>query len=130
MVVDTSAILAILEDEPEGRPLLELLFGQTELRMSMVSVVETAIAALGRGTIGRARALELIDALSIEPVPVDAMQMGFAIEAYAQWGKGYHAAKLNFGDCFSYALAKALDEPLLFKGGDFALTDIAPAIAP
>ena len=128
MVVDTSAIVAILEDEPEARRFLDFLFGQTELRMSMVSVVETAIVALGRGASGRVRAMELIDALAIEPVPVDSLQMDLAIGAYARWGKGIHPANLNFGDCFSYALAKSRDEPLLFKGRDFGRTDIVRAM--
>ena len=127
MVVDTSAVLAILFDEPEAPVFRDLLLAGGA-RMSLVSVAETAIVALGRGRPGRDRALALIDQLGIEHVPLSAVQARLAIEAYGNWGRKHHRASLNFGDCFSYALAKALDEPLLFKGEDFALTDIVPAL--
>jgi ribonuclease VapC len=130
MVIDTSAVVAILREEPEGPSFLELLLDTTEIRMSMVSVVETAIVSLERGPAGPERAMELLDELSIEQVPLDAEQVELAIAAYARWGKGFHAARLNFGDCFSYALAKATGESLLFKGNDFSRTDIAVAVVP
>ncbi|MGD9508217.1 MAG: type II toxin-antitoxin system VapC family toxin [Geminicoccaceae bacterium] len=130
MVIDTSAIVAVLGREPEADAFLELLFGRDDLRMSMVSVVETAVVALGRGNEGRQRAMELLDELAVERMPLSSEQVERAISAYGRWGKGYHPARLNFGDCFSYALAQSLGEPLLYKGNDFARTDILPAIRP
>jgi ribonuclease VapC len=130
MVVDTSAVLAILFDEPEGGGFRDLLLDAGGARMSMVSVVETGIVALGRGRPGHARAMDLLDQLLIEQVPLDAVQTRLAVEAYGDWGRKHHRASLNFGDCFSYALAKTLDAPLLFKGDDFARTGITPAVPP
>jgi ribonuclease VapC len=127
MVVDTSAILAILYGEPGGEAYRDLLLAAGGARMSMVSVAETAIVALGRGRAGRDRAMALLDQLQIEQVPLSGVHTRLAIDAYETWGRRHHRASLNFGDCFSYALAKSLDEPLLFKGQDFALTDITPA---
>jgi ribonuclease VapC len=129
MVVDTSAVVAILFDEPEAPTFRDLLL-VSAARMSMVSVAETAIVALGRGRPGRDRALALIDQLGIEQVPLSAVQTRLAIEAYGSWGRRHRRANLNFGDCFSYALAKSLNEPLLFKGEDFSRTDITPALPP
>jgi ribonuclease VapC len=129
MVVDTSAVLAILFDEPEAEAFRDLLLDTGGARMSMVSVAETGIVALGRGRPGRARAMALLDQLMIEQVPLDAVQAQLAVEAYGNWGQTHHPASLNFGDCFSYALAKALEAKLLFKGNGFSLTDIAPARA-
>src|SRR5690349_1559377 len=105
MVIDTSAILAVLGREPEADAFLELLLGRDDLRMSTVSVVETAIVALGRGSEGQQRAMELLDELVVEQMPSNLEQVGLAISAYGRWGKSYHPARLNFGDCFSYALA-------------------------
>ena len=74
--------------------------------------------------------MDLLDQLLIEQAPLDAVQTRLAVEAYGNWGRTHHRASLNFGDCFSYALAKALDAPLLFTGNDFPRTDIMPALPP
>ena len=130
MVVDTSAIVAVLQGEPDAAMFLDLLLERGDLRMSMVSVVETPIVALGRGERDRLRVMELLDELAIDKMALDAEQVELAISAYARWGKGYHPTSLNLGDCFSYSLAKSSGEPLLFKGSDFSRTDIVPAILP
>ena len=130
MIVDTSAIIAILRNEPEARSFLEAMSAATSLRMSAGSWLELTVA-ITRG--GDARIGEAADALlarfdvGIEAVTREIASIGN--DAYRKYGRGTrHAADLNFGDCFAYALAKATNEPLLFKGNDFAGTDIVPAL--
>jgi ribonuclease VapC len=125
MVIDTSALLAILQDEPERRAFNEAI-GATETRsMSTATFVETSIVIESRyGPEGLRDLDSLIAKAAIGLVPVDADQAQIARTAYSQFGKGRHPAGLNYGDCFSYALAKALGEPLLYKGSDFAQTDL------
>lgn len=123
MVVDTSALMAILLQEEDARTYADAIAGASTV-MSAASYVELTIVALSRGLRGRAE-LEatLADAL-IEIVPVTIDQAQLAADAYERYGKGRHPAGLNFGDCFAYALARSRNEPLLFKGEDFALTDV------
>jgi ribonuclease VapC len=125
MVIDTSALLAILQDEPERRAFNEAI-GATETRsMSTATFVETSIVIESRyGPEGLRDFDSLIAKAAIELVPVDVDQARIARTAFSQFGKGRHPAGLNYGDCFSYALAKALGEPLLYKGSDFAQTDL------
>ena len=125
MVFDTSALLAILFDEPERRAFTEAIEA-TEVRLlSAASFVEASMILETRHGAEGVRALDrLLAAASIEIIPVDLPQAHAAREAFRQFGKGRHPAGLNFGDCFSYALAKGRSEPLLFKGGDFSQTDI------
>ncbi len=128
MVVDTSVILAILLHETDREALLESLLAAPQLTISAVSVVEIGIVSLRRG--GErllAEADDLLRAIGIGIIPVDAAQADLAIAAYARFGRGRHPAGLNFGDCFAYALARARGERLLFKGADFAATDLAAA---
>lgn len=129
MIVDSSALIAILRDEPERRDFEDLI----ELRqssMSVVGLVECAIVLRGVGAV-ETRLDELVSRLRIEAVQVDLLQGALAREAHRRFGKGTgHPAKLNFGDCFAYALAKSTGRPLLFKGEDFTLTDIEPAVNP
>jgi ribonuclease VapC len=125
MVIDTSALVAIFLAEPERKLLLDLLL-QAETRMiSAATVLETGIVLEARRgeSAGREFDLFLIRA-NLQIVPVDSEQTEIARSAWRKYGKGRHPAALNFGDCFSYALAKFAEEPLLAKGTDFAATDI------
>ncbi len=127
MVVDSSAVIAILENEPEARRFSERIAEATPARMSVVSIVETSMVMYGRRG-GTRDVGDLLVTLKIELVDLDHAQALLALDAFARYGKGQHPARLNLGDLFSYALAKQLGEPLLFKGGDFAVTDIPRAL--
>lgn len=130
MVLDTSAILAILQDEPERRAFNEAIEAASERRLSAATFVELSIVIAARFGPEGIRDLDLFLATAaIKLVPFDTDQAQLARAAFSRFGKGRHPAGLNFGDCFSYALASAYDEPLLFKGNDFPLTDLRPAIA-
>ena len=96
--------------------------------MSPVNWLEAAIRAERAGPDDVNALNAFVDAAQIDIVPVDRLRMRVAHIAWRDFGKGHHPAKLNLGDCFAYALAKSLNEPLLYKGGDFARTDIAAAI--
>ncbi len=126
MIVDTSAIVAIALGEPTAEPLLEALHGATTRRMSVASALEACLVLVGRfGEAGRSDFDALLRQLRIELVPVDLVQAGIAQEAAVRFGRGRHPAALNFGDCFSYALAAATSDVLLCTGDDFPATDIA-----
>jgi ribonuclease VapC len=127
MVIDTSALLAILQDEPERRKFNEAIEMADSRRMSAVTFVESSMVVESRFGAEGVRDLDrLIERAEVEIV--DVQQARTAREAFARFGKGRHAAGLNFGDCFSYALARVLGEPLLFKGEDFGRTDVVPAL--
>lgn len=130
MIVDTSALLAILRDEPEARLCAEALAQATTRRISAASFLEAAIVIdSSRDPIASRRYDDLLRVAEIAIEPVTEEQARLGREAYRDFGKGSgHPAQLNFGDCFAYALAKATGEPLLFKGDDFAQTDVTPAI--
>lgn len=126
MVVDTSAILAILFDEPAAPGIEWAIEADPIRRMSAVSLLESAIATETRFGEAGGRELDLLVLKArVEIVPVDPDQVEVARAAYRRWGKGRHRAGLNFGDCFSYALAMVSGEPLLFTGTDFGRTDVA-----
>ena len=129
MIVDTSAILTILGDEPERRRFTEAIEAADECLMSTASFVEASLVLeVKRGYEGL-RDLDLLFAKAgVEFVPVDMEQAQIARKAFRTFGKGRHPAKLNFGDCFSYALAIVTNSPLLFKGNDFSRTDVIPAV--
>jgi len=128
MVIDTSAVVAILEDEPERARFIRLLAADEIRLLSAVSRVECTCVVEGRRRdAGRAELELFLREAVIEIAPVTADQAGIACEAFRRFGRGRHPAGLNIGDTFAYALAKATGEPLLFKGGDFARTDIASA---
>ncbi|HEY3974470.1 MAG TPA: type II toxin-antitoxin system VapC family toxin [Candidatus Sulfotelmatobacter sp.] len=128
MIVDTSAIIAILRDEPESPVLAQAVDRAKRCRISAVSYVEAAVVIdSGRSPISSRRFDDFVRELEIVIEPVTADQARIARDAYRDWGKGRHKAGLNLGDCFAYALAKAAGEPLLFKGNDFRHTDIEPA---
>jgi ribonuclease VapC len=129
LVVDTSALLAVLLLEEDAAVYAEALGAATALRMAAPTWLETAMVATVRsGDDGYCELSRFIDELHIEIVPADRLLVEKAFEGWRHFGKGRHPAGLNYGDCFSYALATARNEPLLFKGGDFALTDVTPAI--
>jgi ribonuclease VapC len=125
MVIDSSAIVAILLDEPESESFIAQIVASDKRLISAVSVTEAGIVLESRrGDIGsREFDLFLHDA-NLEIVPVDAEQSEAARTAWRKFGKGRHPAGLNLGDCFAYALARVTGEPLLAKGGDFSQTDI------
>ena len=125
IVIDTSAIMAILLDEPEADSCIAAIAGNDILLMSAGTLAETLIVA-DRRAVGT-EAAKLIDGLGVEVVPVTPEDARRVAAAYTQWGKGLHPAALNFGDCFGYALARERDCPLLFIGEDFARTDIVSA---
>ena len=129
MIVDTSALIAIPCDEPEARACASAIESSAIRRVSAANFVETAlIIDASRDPVASRRFDDLIREAQITVEPVTEAQARIAREAYRDFGKGSgHPAKLNFGDCFAYALAKVTAEPLLFKGDDFARTDIEPA---
>ena len=125
MVIDSSAVVAILLNEPERDSFNRAIEAAERRAMSVASFVETSMVIESRFGPEGIRDLDLFIAKArIELIAVDAEQGHVARTAFRDYGKRRHRAGLNFGDCFAYALAKSLDEPLLFKGTDFALTDI------
>ena len=125
MIVDTSAVLAILFGEREARRCDEAIAQAPRCRMSAVSFLEAAIVLESRSGAEAGHELDaFLEAAAIDLAPVTPDQAAAARRAWRRFGKGNHPAGLNFGDCFSYALAEAVREPLLFKGEDFARTDI------
>jgi ribonuclease VapC len=129
MVIDTSAVLAILQDEPERSRFTEAIAEAAQCSMSAATLLEVAIVVEARFGVEGGRHLEqLLERAGVEIVAVDEEQVRMAREAYRRFGRGRHPARLNFGDCFSYALAFVRQQRLLFKGDDFAQTDVAPVI--
>ena len=128
MVIDTSALIAILTGEPERRGFIETIEAADARRISVASFVETSIVIEARHGAEGLRDLDRFMARAgIEPVPVDFEQGQIARGAFSRFGKGRHRAALNYGDCFAYALAVVLGEPLLSKGNDFKHTDLTLA---
>jgi len=128
MIVDTSALVAILYREPEAESFARRIHDAEACSMSVASYVELSIVVerqLGPEGLRQADAFLRRAGVVIEPVTLAQGEM--ARQAFLDFGKGRHKAGLNFGDCFSYALAKAKGEKLLFKGGDFSETDVAAA---
>jgi ribonuclease VapC len=130
VIVDTSALIAILRDEPEAPACAKAIGAASRRRISAANFVEAAIVIdASRDPVASRRFEDLVREAQLVVEPVTEAQARIAREAYRDFGKGSgHPAKLNFGDCFAYALARATGEPLLFKGNDFAHTDIAPAL--
>jgi len=125
MVIDASAVIAILLAEEDAERYARAMGAASQPRMSAASYLEAAVVIDNRGDVVARREFDrFIRRAGIEVVAVDLEQAEIARQAYRDFGKGRHRAGLNFGDCFSYALSKAIDEPLLYKGGDFALTDV------
>ena len=130
MIVDTSAIVAILRDEPEARTFANAIANARIRRVSAVNYVEAAAAIDGnRNPIASRRFDDFFRESSFIVEAVNFEQARIAREAYKDFGKGSgHAAQLNFGDCFAYALAKVMSEPILYKGQDFKQTDLTSAL--
>ena len=129
MVLDTSALLALLLDEPEAEDFRAAVEEDTTRLVSSATLLETALVIEARkGELGGRELDTLIQKAEVVVVPVDAEHVSEARRAYRRFGKGRHAAGLNFGDFFAYALARTAGEPLLFKGDDFAKTDIGRVI--
>ncbi len=129
IVVDTSAIIAIIQAEPECATFLDHVRQTDRALMSAVSMLEAGMVLRARrGPAGIAELVDLVEAMAIEVVPFDAAQADGALQAFAVYGKGQNPkARLNLGDCATYALAKAMGAPLLFKGNDFSTTDLVAA---
>ena len=129
MVLDTSALLAVLLGEPERDRFIAALADTEDPLISAATLVESSIVMRAKtGDGGVADLDDLLAAAAVRSVAVDSAQAHLARDAFARFGKGRAAAGLDFGDCFSYALARAADRPLLFKGDDFRRTDITPAL--
>lgn len=128
MIVDSSAFVAVLLDEPEGESFRAALASEP-VRLSAATLTECTIVLAGKQAEGLVLDFEdLLRAISADVVALDESQARIASDAYRRYGRGsQHPAKLNYGDCFSYALAISLDEPLLFKGDDFIRTDVRVA---
>jgi ribonuclease VapC len=130
VILDTSALVAILFQEPEAEDFARLILAADICRLSVASHLELAIVLERQARPDAARQAEaFLRAAAIVVEPVTLQQGALARQAYYDFGWGRHRARLNFGDCFAYALAKAMDEPLLFKGLDFLQTDVRVARA-
>jgi len=129
MIVDSSAVIAILSKEPEGRYLDVAIADSADCKMSTASFLESSLVLTARRGMDAVRDLDLLVArFRISMVPFTESQARIARSAFARYGKGRHPAGLNFGDCMAYALAMETGEELLFKGTDFGLTDVAVAV--
>lgn len=128
MIIDTSAVLAVLLGEPDAERYEDAIATAWPRRMSVVALLEAAMVVESRGGAVAGQQLDvLLEKAAVELVPVTSEHANVARRAWRRFGKGNHPAALNFGDCFAYALAETTGEPLLFKGEDFARTDIEAA---
>ena len=129
MVVDTSALIAILFSEPETESFVQALVNDPKKMISAFNILESAIVVEAKKGEAGGRELDLlVHRARIEIISLNGDQVELALAAWRKYGKGNHPAGLNIGDCCAYALAKYSGEPLLFKGGDFSQTDIRPVI--
>lgn len=129
IVADTSAFVAILRQEPDAATYRQALLQANKVLLSTATAVELHIVVTARlGAEGILRLNQFLNLALFEMVPVDQHQMRLACQAYERFGKGRHAANLNYGDLFSYALAKSRNLPLLFKGLDFSETDLVSCL--
>ena len=130
MIIDASALIAILRDEPEARTFAKAIAGTNTRRVSAVNYVEAAaVIDASRNPVASRRFDDLFREADLIIEQATEAQARIAREAYRDFGKGSgHPAGLNFGDCFAYALAKTTGEPILFKGDDFSRTDLSPAL--
>lgn len=125
MVIDTSALVAMMTGEPSADRLVAVVESETERLVSAATVVEAALVLIGRyGDVGDAQLDRFLRSIGAEVVPVGEEQVTLARDAALRFGKGRHPAALNYGDCFSYALSVARHSPLLFIGDDFSKSDV------
>jgi ribonuclease VapC len=129
LVIDTSAVMAMLLLESDAEALLDIAARAAVVHLSAASRLELGLVAeSSRHGVEPMEMEQLLLALRVRLVPFDQHQLHWALEGWRRYGKGRHRAALNLGDCFSYGLARALNAPLLFKGTDFAATDIPAAL--
>ena len=130
MIIDSSALIAIVRNEPEQQLFLTAMANAKAIAISASTFLEARVVAQRSGVQGlEDDVVNIIQDRSVEIAPFTDLQQQIAADAHRKFGRGSgHPAKLNFGDCFAYALAKERGEPLLFKGGDFSKTDIASAV--
>ncbi len=129
MIVDTSALIALITDEPDAGRVRDAMVKAPQLAISSPNRVEAGLVLGGRGLADPDRFLgEILDRLRIETADFTLAHAQAALAAFTQFGRGRHPAKLNYGDCMAYATAKLAGEPLLFVGDDFAQTDIEAAL--
>lgn len=130
IVIDSSALMALLLQESDAEALLDTAARAAVVRLSAASRLELGMVAENeRHGIEATEVEQLLLSLRVEVIPFDQHQLHWALECWRRYGKGRHRAGLNLGDCFSYGLARALNAPLLFKGDDFAATDVAAALS-
>ena len=128
IVVDTSALVAILKVEPDAAEVLRCLGESRSNRISTATLLEAQLVVINQLSDSGLAELELLLCRAqIQPVPFESNHLHWALHGWRHYGRGRHKAALNLGDCFSYGLAKALDAPLLFKGEDFSYTDVKVA---
>lgn len=128
MIVDTSALVAILFGDEEAEPFARIILDADICRLSIANYLElTIVTETQLGAEGTRHAEMFIGKAGIAIEPITIQQGALARQAFLDFGKGRHKADLNFGDCFAYALARTMNEPLLFKGDNFLHTDIEPA---
>ena len=130
MIVDSSALIAVIQREEDAEAFSHVLMNAKTCYISAANLFEAAILAdRDRNPVNSRKFDELCTSIGLKVIPFDEAQARIAREAYRDFGKGSgHKARLNFGDCFAYALARALNEPLLFKGNDFSHTDVRSAL--
>jgi len=125
VILDSSALVAILFAEPGHLKLVDAILEADKAGVSAPTLAEAGLVFMGRLRTRNARAVEaLVEELGVSVLPFGAAEWPIAVEAFRRYGRGRHPAALNFGDCFSYALAVARGEPLLFVGDDFSKTDV------
>jgi ribonuclease VapC len=128
LILDSSAIIAVLREEADGARVIAAIESASEVGLGAPTAVECSQVLVGRyGVVGRLMLSRFIQANRVISVPFDERHWSMAADAYIRYGKGRHPARLNYGDCMTYATAKVADSPLLFVGNDFSRTDIAVA---
>jgi ribonuclease VapC len=129
LILDSSAIVAVIRDEPDRKRLVEAIANAAELGVGTPTLTEASIVLVRRyGPAGRATLARFLEENEVIAIPFGHRHWSIAAAAYIRYGKGRHPAALNYGDCMTYATAQVAAAPLLFSGDDFAQTDIAAAI--
>jgi ribonuclease VapC len=129
VILDTSAIVAVIHDEPDRRRLVEALANVAQVGVGTPTLTEASVVLVRRyGPAGRATLARFLEENEVVAIPFGDHHWSAAAEAYIRYGKGRHPASLNYGDCMTYATARVAEMPLLFTGDDFAQTDLTPAL--
>jgi ribonuclease VapC len=128
LILDTSAIIAVLRGEVDGDRVIAAIEGANEVALGTPTAVECSVVLVRRyGVVGRLMLSRFLEENSVISIPFDDRHWSIAADAYIRYGKGRHPARLNYGDCMTYAIAKVADAPLLFIGNDFGQTDVVAA---